>query len=294
MPASTRALAVLLFGACAIGFAPILVRLSDTGPAAAAFWRFAFAAPLLLLLGRAVERSGPGRPAPAALWAGMFIATDLAFWHYGIALTSVANATVLSNLTPVVVTVVAWLAFRQRPRPLFLAGLVLALGGAAVMALASDGGRGSNPPLGDLFSAITALWYAAYFLAVAKAREASSAVRVMTWSTLAGLPLLALYAVLLREPLIPASAAGWAACVGLGVMHVAGQGSIAWALGRLPAATTSVVVLIQPVVAAALGWALFAEAITPVQALGAIAALAGVALAQRAGVRPPTPAVAPA
>jgi drug/metabolite transporter (DMT)-like permease len=161
------------------------------------------------------------------------------------------------------------------------------------MALASDGGRGTNPPLGDVFSAITALWYAAYFLAVARARRRSSAIHVMTWSTLAGLPLLAVYAIALREPLIPASAAGWAACVGLGVMHVAGQGSIAWALGRLPAATTAVVVLIQPVVAAALGWLLFAEVITPLQALGAGAALAGVALAQRAGVRaPPATAVA--
>jgi drug/metabolite transporter (DMT)-like permease len=248
MPAaSPRALAVLIFGACAIGFAPILVRLSDTGPAAAAFWRFAFAAPLLLLLGRVVERGeGPGRPTPAALWAGAFIATDLAFWHYGIRYTSVANATVLSNLTPLVVALVAWLAFKERPRALFLVGLALAIGGVSVMAFAGDGGRGINPPLGDLFSAITALWYAAYFLAVARARRASSAVRVMTWSTLAGAPLLLLYAVVLREPLTPASLGGWGACVGLGVMHVAGQGSIAWALGRLPAATTSAVVLIQP------------------------------------------------
>jgi drug/metabolite transporter (DMT)-like permease len=39
------------------------------------------------------------------------------------------------------------------------------------------------------------------------------------------------------------------------------------------------------VVAAGLGWLLFQEVIGPIQALGAAAALAGVALAQRAGVR---------
>lgn len=286
MTASPRALAVLLFGACVIGFAPILVRLSDAGPSAAAFWRFAFAAPLLLILTRTTEGAGPGRPGPAALWAGVFIATDLAFWHYGILLTSVANATVLSNLTPIVVTAVAWFAFREKPRPIFLAGLALAVGGAAAMALFGEGAArqsGANPPLGDLFSAVTALWYAAYFLAVAQARRTRSALQVMTWSTLAGLPLLLLYAVLLGERLLPASAVGWAACLGLGLVHVAGQGAIAWALGRLPTSVTAVTVLIQPVVAAMLGWALFGEALAPLQLLGGAAALAGVVLAQRSG-----------
>ena len=37
-------------------------------------------------------------------------------------------------------------------------------------------------------------------------------------------------------------------------------------MGRLPTSTASVVVLIQPIVAAYLGWLLFAEAIGPLQA----------------------------
>ncbi|HZZ35275.1 MAG TPA: EamA family transporter, partial [Caulobacteraceae bacterium] len=61
---------------------------------------------------------------------------------------------------------------------------------------------------------------------------------------------------------------------------VTGQGSIAWAVGRLPTSTASVVVLIQPVVAAYLGWVLFAEPIGPLQALGAVVTLGGVVLAQ--------------
>ena len=39
----------LLGGGCAIAFAPILVRIADTGPVASAFWRCALAAPLLWL-----------------------------------------------------------------------------------------------------------------------------------------------------------------------------------------------------------------------------------------------------
>jgi drug/metabolite transporter (DMT)-like permease len=63
-------------------------------------------------------------------------------------------------------------------------------------------------------------------------------------------------------------------------VHVAGQGSIAWALGRLPPATASVTVLVQPVVAAGLGWLLFDELFSAWQSLGAAVALAGVVLAQ--------------
>mgnify|MGYP002778848968 CR=1 FL=1 len=287
-PASqTRALGVLVFGACAIGFGPILVRLTEAGPAAAAFWRFLLAVPLITLLlavsgrGRAgADRRGPDR---LLLLAGGFIATDLAFWHYGLKLTSVANATVLSNLTPILVTAFAWFAFREKPRAVFLAGMLLAIGGAALMAVAGDPSRlrpGSDPLRGDLFSAVAAFWYAAYFIAVARARRTRTALNVMLWSTLAALPFLLAFALGLGEDLTPASLAGWGACAGLALMHVAGQGSIAWALGRLPTAVTAVVVLIQPVVAAALGWLMFGETLTPLQALGGAGALAGVALAQ--------------
>ncbi len=292
-----RALAVLIFGAVVIGFVPILVRLSDTGSAAAGFWRLAFALPLLALMSMRGGTGIDGGPSRLALLAGLMFALDLGFWHYGIALTSVANATVLTNLTPVVVTAVAWIFLRQTPRKLFLLAVALALAGAFTMAAAKGGAHGPAPGLGNAAAALTALWYAFYFLAVSAARQTQSALRIMFWSSLTGAPLLLIAALLLGEPIIPASLGGWAACAGLGVLHVAGQGAIAWALGRLPAATASVVVLIQPVVAACAGWMLFAEYLGPVQALGAAVTLAGVALAQwsaRPRPSPDQPALKPA
>lgn len=280
-----RAVAVLLAGACIIGVGPVLVRLSQAGPASAAFWRMAFALPLLaILVARSPGADGRSVP-PAALLAGLLFAADLACWHYGIRFTSVANATVLSNLTPILVTAAAWLAFGQKPSGRFLAAMALAMGGAAVMALARNGGavlgeNGRNPHLGDALSALTSVWYASYFLAVQKARASLSAQKVMLISSATAAPLLLAAALALGEPVFPAAAAGWAACIGLGVMHVSGQGAIAWALGRLPAALITVVVLVQPVVAGLLGWLVFGEALSPLQGLGAAAALAGVALAQ--------------
>ncbi|WP_333587102.1 DMT family transporter [Phenylobacterium sp.] len=290
--ASGRALGVLIFGAVVIGFVPILVRLSDTGSAAAGFWRLAFALPLLALIAaRSASTPGGGlggAPSRLAMIAGAMFALDLGFWHYGIALTSVANATVLTNLTPVVVTAFAWIFLAQKPRKLFLLAVGLAIGGAGLMAAARGGAAGPSPGWGNAAAALTALWYAFYFLAVSAARRTEAATRIMFWSSLTGAPLLLLAALALGEPILPGSLGGWAACAGLGLLHVAGQGSIAWALGRLPPATASVVVLIQPLVAAIAGWILFAEALGPLQALGGAITLGGVALAQwSARPRPP-------
>jgi len=273
------ALTALVLGASVIGLSAILVRLSETGPAAAGFWRLAFAMPLLALM--TVRTTGQiGRPSKVALWAGLFFALDLGFWHYGIRYTSVANATVLSNLTPVVVTIFAWLFLKQRPSNLFLLAVAAAVGGAWLMAFHKGGGALLNPPLGDALSVCTAFWYALYFLSMGEGRKTQGASPLMFWVSVVGAPLLMVTALLLGEPIMPAGPGGWAACVGLGLMHVSGQGSIAWAMGRLPISTASVVVLIQPVVAAYLGWVLFAEAIGPLQALGAAVTLGGVVLAQ--------------
>src|SRR5258705_10831927 len=92
----------LLAGGCAIAFAPIFVRLSDTGPLASAFWRCALATPLLWMWVRSTPGTDPkpGKPGSvpiALILAGLFFAADLGVWHFSIIWTSVANSTLLAN-----------------------------------------------------------------------------------------------------------------------------------------------------------------------------------------------------
>ncbi len=124
----------------------------------------------------------------------------------------------------------------------------------------------------------------------APARLARSTLSVMLWSCLIGAPPLLLLAVAMGEQVLPATALGWAAVAGLGLAHVFGQGSIAWALGRLPASIASVTVLVQPVIAAVLAYLIFSEALTPLQAAGGALALVGVVVAQQAPARSVKPA----
>jgi hypothetical protein len=73
-----RAVTMLVAGACVIGVAPILVRVSGAGPAATGFWRLLFALPLLAVpsLGQPRELAHTTR---FAVLAGAAFALDLAF-----------------------------------------------------------------------------------------------------------------------------------------------------------------------------------------------------------------------
>ena len=182
-----------------IGAAPILVRFGDAGPAAVGFWRLVCSVPLLVVLARR-STGAVGRPTPLAALAGLAFALDLGFWHYGIANTSVAKATVLANLAPVVVTALAWIVLKQRPAGLFLVAVALAVTGASTLAVAEGVGPvGPNPLLGDGLSIATAFWYALYFIAVSAARQREAATRIMCWSSLTAAPLLYAAGVLLGE-----------------------------------------------------------------------------------------------
>lgn len=286
------ALAATFGGAILIAFAPILVRLSELGPQATAFWRLAIGAAVLSALSAAAPKAAQAAPKVRGtlLLAGLFFALDLACWHGAIKLTSVVNATLLANLTPVAAGISGWLLFRERVSKAWLIGAGIAISGALLLAASRPSGGQANA-LGDGLALITTIWYAAYMLAIRRARAHVGVLTAMTWSTLAGAAVALPIALLSRESLLPADWAGWGILLALGgLVHVAGQGGIAFGLGRLPVAITSVVILIQPVVSTALGWKLFGEAIAPLGFLGGAMVLIGAwaAQAQPAVVQKPT------
>lgn len=294
------ALAALVLGGVAIGAAPIFVRLAEddgVGSSAIAFWRLAFAFPLLALWAalepRAAAPASDGREGRLLLLtglAGFCFAADLVTWHAGIVRTSAANATLFANLTPVIVALAAWVIFKERPSGAFLAALAATLLGATLLSgggFTHETGEAPNRALGDLLSALTAFWYAGYMLAVKAVRASRSTGWVMAATTVVGLPITLGAALLFGDALLPRSPLGWLWLAGLGlVCQIAGQGGIAYGLGRLPAALSAIVVLVQPVVAAAIAWVLFDEALGALELAGGALVVAGVVLAQRQGRAP--------
>lgn len=287
------AVAALLAGALAIATSALFVKVSEAGPVATAFWRIALALPFLWAWAIIEQRR--------ALWstfiahrgliiaAGFFFAGDLAFWHWSILLTSVANATLLANLAPIFVTLATWLLFARRPSGMFALGLVTALGGIATL-LGSDFRVGGMAVLGDFLGVVTAMFYAAYQLAVTRLRAGVPTSSIMAWSCTVMAVLLLPVAIVSGEQILPFTAMGWVKLLALAIIaQVAGQSLIAYAMAHLPATFSSVGLLFQPVMAAVFAWILLGEVLGATGIAGGITVLIGIFIAHRAELAPRAP-----
>lgn len=290
---STRRIAflALVLGATGIGFAPIFVRLSEVGPSATAFYRLFFSLPVLWLA-VGFEPRAQARESDATTWliarrrlvwlaalAGALFAGDLAFWHWSIRLTSVANSTLLTNCAPFVVLLGARVIFHERITLLLILGMAVAAVGAALL-VGTSLRLTSAHLLGDFLGLITAFFYGSYLLTVKYLRRSLSPARILALSGIVSCVLLLAVAVLSKERLFFSTSRGFLILLSLAVVsHLGGQGFITYALAHLPAGFSSVSLLLQPVVAAILAWIILAEPLSLLQALGGGIILLGIGLA---------------
>jgi len=278
------ALPALVAGSIAIGFSPIFVRLSALGPIATGFYRLLLALPLLWLWMRFEERHAAVQ-ASADKWRAMAVpgivfAGDILFWHWSITYTTVANATLFANLAPVIVAFGAWVYLREQISLRFLVGLALAMGGAALLVNASAA-LGTRYVFGDMLGLVTACFFGTYVVVVARLRDRHSASSIMFHSSAVTCVLLLVATLIAGESLLPAKPSGWLALLALAwISQAIGQGFIAYALGHLPASFSALVILIEPLTAAILGWVWLGEALGAMQVIGGVVVLAGITVAR--------------
>lgn len=279
--------ALVLTGGICIGLAPIGLRLGlDTlGPQAIAMWRYAFAAPLLFALVLLFKRRLPVRPQAPIIVAGVCFALDIALWHWALERTTVANATFIVNLGNVCVGLAAWAFLRERPTWKWGLAVVIAVTGAGFLSLAGPA-DGKTSLSGDVLALGAAILVAGYMLFSKIARISMSALDAIFWLTVTETVTAFFVTLAAGESLWPATPQGFAAPLFLALaVQLGGQGLIIAGLGRTPAAIAGVLVLIQPVTAAAIAWQLFDEPLNMLQGFGGLLILAGVFLAQRSAVR---------
>ena len=269
-------LAALLFGNVALAMGPWFVRLADSGPVSAGFWRLALALPFIALLARANRQPLGGIPRSmvlAVLLGGVLFGLDIASWHIGIGYTRLANATLFGNAGSVVLMVWGFIAWRRLPKGREWPAMLAAFGGAAIL-MGRSFEISTQTLYGDLFCLLAGLLYAGYLLILQDARKALGSWSLLTWSCGASAVVLLGIALLRGEPVWPTD---WRPIVGLSVSsQLIGQGCLVYALRHFPPLVIGIALLTQPAVAALAGWISFGEVLSAVDLIGV--ALVGSAL----------------
>jgi drug/metabolite transporter (DMT)-like permease len=273
---------IVALGGSFLGFSGILLRLSEVGSTATGGWRLAIAALVFMPIAARTEgRTAMSRSVPVLLLAGGFFAVDIAFYYWSLQLTSIAHATLITNLAPVMTLIAGVLFFAEKLNALKLLGLAAALSGAFLM----TGGRAdvSGTLEGNGLAALSMIGYALYLITVKHVRRSHGTLAIMAWSSLASAVCLFLVAGIAGETIFPTSVSGWAVVIAMGlVTHVMGQGLITFGMRETPVGLGSILLLVQPVVASIAAWVLFKEVLGALEILGAGLVLTGLVLASRA------------
>ena len=278
-------------GALMIAFSAVFVRLAEVSPSTAAVFRCAYALPALGLIAlwerrRHGARSLRGRLPGFA--AGLFFAADLVLWHHSIGYIGAGLATVLGNAQVVLVGLIAWIALRERPGPAVLVAVPVVLaGGVLISGVVGGGAYGDDPFLGAVYGLLTGVAYTGFILLL---RHGNADVRrpagPLFDASLTGALGAALAGMVGGDLSLAVHwpAHGWLLALGL-TSQVMAWLLISISLPRLPAAVTSVLLMLQPVGSVILGITLLDETPSGVQLAGVAVVLVGVLLASAPGRR---------
>lgn len=272
-------------GSVAVAFSGILVRLSHSTPSSAAIFRCAYALPVLALLAAWEDRKlGPRswRERRTALASGLFFAADLILWHRSIADIGAGLATVVANIQVVLVPLGAWAMLSERPRRQLLAALPIALGGIVLISgVLEHAAYGRNPARGTLYGLAAGVAYAGVLLLLRRsgANLRRSAGPLFDTTATAAVACLIAGLVIGDADLLPRwPGAGWLVTYAL-TSQVIGWLLITASLTRLPAALTSLLLIIQPVSSVALAAVIFSESPTTGQLVGVLMVLTALVVA---------------
>lgn len=272
-------------GALCIAFSGILVLKAAVSPSTAAVFRGVYALPILAVLAWLERRRyGPlgARAIRLSLLAGCFFAADLTFWHHAIEDVGAGLATVLGNLQVVIVGIVAWLLYGERPRRSVLVALPVVIVGVVLIAgLVGSNPYGSAPLAGVVLGLLTAVSYAGYLIVIRRGQhDIRRLAGPLFWATLAMSIAAALAGLLVGDfdPLPSLPAHGWLVILAL-TSQVAGYLLINVSLPRLPSMVTSLLLLVQPVATVLLAMVLLGEDPSPFQLGGICLVIGGLAIA---------------
>ncbi len=189
-----RVFLIMGIGLSAIGFSPVLVRFaSDSSPFLLAVVRTLTAYIVLLPFyfwyrrktlkdtqGSSIDTKGVQSEVSKQFWwmalAGASLGLHLIAWISSIYFTSIASASVLVTIHPILLILVERIAFKYRFQWTVWLGVFIAFIGSIILGFSDQAAEGMypNPVLGNSLAVLAAIIFAVYFLVGNRIRQQTS------------------------------------------------------------------------------------------------------------------------
>lgn len=297
--AFTRAILLLILGACCVSFAPVFVKMlghGTIGLTAIAFWRMALGGMILCLVAlvRRAPLSLPRSAYPWAALAGFLFFLDLAFWHRSIMYAGAGLSTILANTQVFNTAVLSYLFLKEKlTLRFFIAGVSAMVGIILLVGTTSGVNFTEEYLLGIVFGLITGVVYAGYLVTLKRAsrqEEKPDFMTFMAWVCLFSAVFLGAAVPFEEGRFIPSDAYTWMVLILLAfVVQGLGWWVIYRSLQKIEASRAGLVLLMQPALATIWGVLFFTEHLAVGQVFGAVVTLVAIYFGATHGRRSASP-----
>ena len=215
-----------------------------------------------------------------AVLSGACLAVHFATWITSLQYTSVASSAALVATTPLWVGIVARVWFKEALNRYRIIGMALTIAGSIGIAVSDQTASvGTNPLLGNLLAIVGAISGSAYFL-LGRGLRSDIPLLHYIWMTYGAAALVLLVAALgFGYTTVPAAGMTWLVLIGLALgPQLLGHTSINYAMRHLSALLVTIALLGEPVGSAILAFVLFQEQVAPLQVVGLVGLLLGIAV----------------
>ena len=275
-----KARIALFIGILSISLFPVIVAMKLTPGLTSAFYRMAIAATGLLsylTVTKSLKVPSMQTGLLAAL-CGILFAADIAFWNLSIQLTNATQGTLLTNLAPIWVGLIAFLFFKNKPRRSFWLGTLFAIAGIIVF-IGVDVFLSLSFERGFILGIFSGFFYALYILLSKKILNKMEVVSFITISSTSSALFLLVVNIIAAQPLWGFSTEAWISLLIQGlVSQLLAWLLISYATKRMRATRLSLSLLSQVVFASILAWFFLGEEITIEKAIGGALILLGIAI----------------
>ncbi|MEN8173581.1 MAG: DMT family transporter [Chloroflexota bacterium] len=281
-PGKYNAYLVLGIGILALVLSPLFIRWADAPGVITSFYRMLITSTILAPFAvpklKKIKSQLTLRVLVFPVVAGIFSGLDHFLWSTAVEKTTVANATLLNNISPLWVALFAIIFLKERLGFRFWIGLVSVLAGASAV-LGSTIFLRPNFVTGDLLAISSSIFYGGFFLATQKGRDNLDVLPALWIMTVVNALTLLIITQLLGLPLTGYTQTTYLTFLTAALISQLGAYyCITYALGNIPASVVTPSMVAQPVLTALLAIPLAKELLTTWQIIGGLVTLGGIYL----------------